>query len=300
MGGGIYCGRNSDALIINNVIMLNYSENAGGGIYCYECSPVIKNNVIIRNESDAGGGGLFFNHANPTIVNNSVSGNIDAGSAGGIIVYEYSHATIINTICWGDTAGETVNEIGLYFESSVSISFSNIGDSLWPGEGNISVDPLFRDPDNDDYHLMSTACGDLYDSPCIDAGDPSIFDYLLDCDWGLGELRSDMGAYGGQAIPTDIAEEREPTIPMACGLLQNYPNPFNATTTLSYMLPQSRSVTISVYNLLGQRVATIFDGNRQAGRHIITWDAAAFPSGVYFARLEAGEYSRSIKMVLLK
>jgi hypothetical protein len=120
---------------------------------------------------------------------------------------------------------------------------------------------------------MSTACGDPYDSPCIDAGDPSIFDYLLDCDWGLGGQRSDMGAYGGQAIPTDIREEHPPTIPMACGLLQNYPNPFNAATTLSYMLPQSAPVSITIYNLLGLRVATIFEGNQQAGRHTITWEA---------------------------
>ena len=147
---------------------------------------------------------------------------------------------------------------------------------------------------------MSAACGDRYDSPCIDAGDPSIFDYLLDCDWGLGHERSDMGAYGGQAIPTDIREERVLTIPMACGLLQNYPNPFNTSTTLSYMQPQSGPVSIAIYNLLGQRVATIFDGEKQAGRHTITWDAEGFPTGVYFARLEAGKYSDNIKMVLLK
>ncbi len=83
-------------------------------------------------------------------------------------------------------------------------------------------------------------------------------------------------------------------------LLSNYPNPFNAATRLSYMLPRSGPVTITIYNLLGQRVATIYEGEKQAGQHTITWNASAFPSGVYFARLEAGEYSKSIKMVLLK
>ena len=147
---------------------------------------------------------------------------------------------------------------------------------------------------------MSTACGDPRDSPCIDAGDPSIFDYLLDCDWGLGYERSDMGAYGGQAIPTDIQDEHEPSIPIACGLLQNYPNPFNAATVINYTLPQSGLVSITIYNLLGQRVATIHEGEKQAGRHTITWDAADFPTGVYFALLETGEYSTSIKMVLIR
>jgi hypothetical protein len=89
-------------------------------------------------------------------------------------------------------------------------------------------------------------------------------------------------------------------VPTRYGLSQNYPNPFNAATTMSYMLPQSGTVTLSIYNLLGQRVATIFEGDKQAGRHTIIWDATGFPTGVYFARLEAGDYSKSIKMVLLK
>jgi len=72
--------------------------------------------------------------------------------------------------------------------------------------GNIDVDPLFRDPANGDFHLMSTACGDPYDSPCIDAGDPSITDDFLDCMYGLGTSISDMGAYGGGCsyVPGDV------------------------------------------------------------------------------------------------
>jgi hypothetical protein len=56
---------------------------------------------------------------------------------------------------------------------------------------------------------MSTMCGDPYDSPAIDAGDPSIFDIILDCEWGLGTYSSDMGAYGGQGTPTDVDEPAE-------------------------------------------------------------------------------------------
>ena len=207
-----------------------------------------------------------------------------------------SYPIIINTIVWPDPEQRPYYAIE---GGTPEVTYSNIWNG-YNGQGNINVDPLFRDPENGDFHLMSTECLDLYDSPCIDAGDPAIFDSILDCDWGLGEERSDMGAYGGQAIPTDIREEHPPTIPIACGLFQNYPNPFNAATTLSYMLPKSGSVTISIYNLLGQRVATICEGIQQAGQHSITWDASDFPSGVYFARLEAGEYSKSIKMVLLK
>ena len=90
------------------------------------------------------------------------------------------------------------------------------------------------------------------------------------------------------------------TIPESFGFSRCHPNPFNAATTISYSLPESGHITVCIYNLLGQRVATIFEGMHEAGEHTITWDASDFPSGVYFARLEAGEHSENIKMVLLK
>jgi hypothetical protein len=95
-------------------------------------------------------------------------------------------------------------------------------------------------------------------------------------------------------------DENDVEIPLAFLYLHIYPNPFNAATAISYTLPEQGDVSISIYNLLGQRVATIFEGTQEAGEHTITWDARDFPSGVYFARLEAGGHSENIKMVLLK
>ncbi len=100
--------------------------------------------------------------------------------------------------------------------------------------------------------------------------------------------------------------EKEIRQPSQFSLSQNHPNPFNAATTISYALPEPGEVVISIFNLLGQRVATIYEGSREAGEHKVVWDAAAFPSGIYFARLavqpvwEAGERTENIKMVLLK
>jgi hypothetical protein len=170
-----------------------------------------------------------------------------------------------------------------------------------PGDSNISVDPLFRDPADGDFHLMATYCGDPLDSPCIDAGDPCIFDYILDCDFGQGGTRSDMGAYGGDNLghPTGIIEEQE-IMPKQFTLLQNYPNPFNAFTTIRFTLPYESEITLSIYNLLGQRVETLFDGIQNPGEHSVTWNASHFPSGIYFARLETRCRTENIKMVLLK
>lgn len=88
--------------------------------------------------------------------------------------------------------------------------------------------------------------------------------------------------------------------PESFRLAQSYPNPFNATTTLDYSLPESAEVILSIYDILGRRVDTLFEGKRDAGKYTVTWDASEFPSGVYFARLEAGESTETIKMVLLK
>lgn len=204
-----------------------------------------------------------------------------------------------NTIFWADSASYHT-EINSDESSSPQFTYCNIADTVWAGDGNISADPFFRDPDNGDYHLMSTACGDPSNSPCIDAGDPSIFDYLLDCDGGLGGRRSDMGAYGGQAVPTDIRDGREPEIPMICGLLQNYPNPFNATTFIRYNLPSASNVRIDLYDLLGRVVETLVDERQPAGYHRIRWEAGNLPTGIYFYRIKAGRYSYSGSCLLLK
>jgi hypothetical protein len=79
-----------------------------------------------------------------------------------------------------------------------------------------------------------------------------------------------------------------------------YPNPFNASTTVEFTLPEAAHIEISVYNILGQKVAILYYGQKVAGNHAVTWDAAGTPSGIYFARLESGAVSESIKMLLLK
>ncbi len=95
-------------------------------------------------------------------------------------------------------------------------------------------------------------------------------------------------------------EEAGVVSPNTFALLQNYPNPFNPTATIRYSLPERSDVRIETYNNDGQRVATLFDGNKQAGYNTVTWQADDHPSGVYFARLETGKRSENIKMVLIK
>ena len=88
--------------------------------------------------------------------------------------------------------------------------------------------------------------------------------------------------------------------PISLQLNQNYPNPFNAHTTINYALPKPSYVTIEVFDLLGRKVETLVDERQHAGYHQATWNADDFSSGVYFYKLQAGDYSESKRMVLLK
>jgi len=88
--------------------------------------------------------------------------------------------------------------------------------------------------------------------------------------------------------------------------MQNYPNPFNISTKLYYTLPKECMVTISIFNILGERVADIVNNIRESGRQIKTWNAVNISSGVYLYRLNAdpvdgsGKFSKVMKMVFLK
>ena len=83
-------------------------------------------------------------------------------------------------------------------------------------------------------------------------------------------------------------------------LSQNYPNPFNPSTKINYSITKNSFVTLKIYNVLGQEVATLLEGNQRAGSYIATFDASKFASGVYFYRLQAGTLSSVKKMVLMK
>ena len=221
-----------------------------------------------------------------------------AGNRGGGIACYSSSILVINTIFWADSAFEEGNEIYVEGDSSM-FAYCNIQGG-WEGEGNIDIDPLFRDPNNDDFHLMALECGDLFDSPCIDAGHPDIADSILSCAWGLGTILSDMGAYGGgDSIHVGIGGPVT-GLPSRFALLQNYPNPFNAVTIIEYSLPEQSNVIIDIYDILGRRVETLLDIKQLAGLHQIAWQAHDKSTGVYFYKIQAGSHSETRKMILLK
>lgn len=88
--------------------------------------------------------------------------------------------------------------------------------------------------------------------------------------------------------------------PVKFDLKQNYPNPFNPSTSISFDLPKSEFVNLTVYNSVGQEVAVLVNETKSAGTHELTFDASRLPSGIYLYRIQAGEYTKSMKMSLIK
>ena len=101
-------------------------------------------------------------------------------------------------------------------------------------------------------------------------------------------------------IITDVALDRSSEIPSAYTLAQNYPNPFNPSTTIEFNLPKSGLVSVKVYNTLGQEVETLVSGEQAAGKYTLRFDASRLTTGLYFYRLQAGEFVATKKMLLLK
>lgn len=100
-------------------------------------------------------------------------------------------------------------------------------------------------------------------------------------------------------VPTPI-EKTVVNIPDKISLYQNYPNPFNPSTQIKYDLSKTQPVHLTIYDITGRKVAVLVNEKQSAGAHIITFNANGLSSGVYFYRLEAGDFVQTRKMVLIK
>jgi hypothetical protein len=99
---------------------------------------------------------------------------------------------------------------------------------------------------------------------------------------------------------TSVEGREADLIPRKIALLQNYPNPFNPSTTIRFSLPQRSLVTLKVLDMLGREVATLVDGEMDAGEHSVVFNTSGLSSGVYFYRLKAGNFVEQKKMVFVK
>ena len=176
--------------------------------------------------------------------------------------------------------------------------------------GNFTADPLFMD--STDFHLQQ-------ESPCIDAGSALVIINLDSLmlpgeDW-MGDtiINVNPSYYGGNS--PDMGTYESPFtgllalngigLPDVFALHANYPNPFNPVTNISYDIPEVAQVTLEIYNVSGQKVRTLAQGQHEPGRYRIQWNATndfgnPLSSGMYIYRIHAGDFVSVKKLILMK
>jgi hypothetical protein len=122
--------------------------------------------------------------------------------------------------------------------------------------------------------------------------------------WAITYIKTDghteLANVGETGAVTTDAEQTGTGLPKRLELDQNYPNPFNPSTTIRYSLPAAGKVTLEVYNLIGQKVASLVNGTQSAGTHQVSFDASQLSSGIYFYRITAGSQTAVRRMTLVK
>ncbi|MDP4191181.1 MAG: S8 family serine peptidase [Bacteroidota bacterium] len=115
--------------------------------------------------------------------------------------------------------------------------------------------------------------------------------------WGIIDAKKALDYV--LSLATDVSDKKN-NIPNSFVLEQNYPNPFNPTTKISYSIPAESFVRLELYNVLGVKISTLFEGSREKGQYSFTLDGSSLASGIYFIRMSAGSFNNTIKIVLAK
>ena len=105
---------------------------------------------------------------------------------------------------------------------------------------------------------------------------------------------------GNFGAVTAIGDRSTSANPFTYSMSQNFPNPFNPTTMIQYNVPERSVVRLVVYNVIGQEVRVLVEGEKEAGFYTVNFKADDLPSGVYIYRLQAGDFVQTRKMILLK
>ena len=192
-------------------------------------------------------------------------------------------------ILWGGQGGPPGNNDGIYTINTTTGAATLVGNT-----GLGSNTPA----------LHFDQAGNLY-GPMGGGGNPNNL-VSIDKATGVGTIIGPIGFVAVSGMSTRVTrvvvgvDEPQEGIPQVYQLAQNYPNPFNPSTVIEYALPEDSRVRLEVYNILGQRVATLVDETQSAGYYSERFDATGLASGLYFYHLQSGDFVGTKKLLLLK
>lgn len=324
LGGGLY-NFDSDPFIMNSLFLGNEAYEGGGGMANERSAPVLMNVVFSGNRVVGsqffGGGGLLNYQSSSQIINCVFSMNRAEKEGGAIYNLERDTILVANSILWGNIA---LDDSQIYnmprldqveYRSTTDLSHSLFGGMLTGGTidlgGNVSLEPLFVNPTGPDG-VAGTEDDDLRiqpGSPAIDAGsnmalpldfidadlDGDVTEpFSVDLDYNLRILNGalgandvDMGAYEWNAPPFNVSTEG------SSSLINNnelevliYPNPAKNQAELQVSTSSGKLLSISIHDLLGRHVATIFEGiHNHEGVYQLALDRFQLASGIYFVHI---------------
>ncbi len=300
---------------VKNAVARSYSTAQGFDLECYGDNFVchdnkIDNNLIMNCDEP----GIFFRDSYGPKYNNYVRNNIilncgrnsKDGFNGVGIVIQGSNTILTNffynnCVYSGDTVSKVIYERGKLVNTDEFNSNNGFQDIA---KDNIQNDPSVFTFDYSNFYIRDN-------SPCVDAG----LDIGLKFDYYGNKI------YSGKAPDIGIQEIQQPdevvgngSTPKSFKLYQNYPNPFGGdfssgkpATTIRYSIPVvgtahelSLQIQLTVYDLLGRKVATLINERQSSGLHSVQFNAKDLPSGFYFYTLRAGNFSLTKKMILVK
>ena len=145
------------------------------------------------------------------------------------------------------------------------------------------------------YEWLGSTTTDANGIFSFEITDPAIESFSLTATSGTGNTSE----FASLDLTTGIEDEND-KIPTEFSLNQNYPNPFNPSTTISYQLPTNAQVTLKVYNVLGDEVASLINEEKLEGSYLVNFNAAQLSSGIYFYQIKAGSFYETKKMILMK
>jgi len=239
----------------------------------------------------------------------SISGNINQTKIflPGEFVYDYMFIDTVDNATTDDFKGADP-----LFSSYPSITVDSV--RLPNFEGNLISMEVFRSLINDGDTEALYTYRSSEDPPSVFHGQPValrhitndlsivIFDfplYFMQQDEAMETIEqalTDMGEVTG----INDEEDNLAAIPREFDLNQNYPNPFNPTTVIEFALPVKSKVELSVYNILGEKIITLVNEEKDAGNHQALFNAIYLSSGIYFYKLRANDFVQTKKMILLK